>query len=53
MYTALPPLLHPVVINSKYYSGIITELRGAFLSLSLVSLTPKTPNTKLCSEKKS
>ena len=50
MYTAVPPLLHSVAANSKFYPGIITELKGGFSNLNLVSFTPKISNTKLCSE---
>ena len=50
MHIAVPTLLHSVVVNSKLYPGILTELRGALFSLNLVSLTPKISNVKLCSE---
>ena len=51
MYTALPPLLYTVAVNSKSYPGNITELRGDLCSLNLVSLTPKISNVKFCSNK--
>ena len=49
MYVAVPPLLHSVAVDSKLYPGILTELRGALISLSLVSLTLKPSNVKLYS----
>ena len=44
MYIAVPPLLHSVAVNSKLYPYYNSVER------SLVSLTPKISNVKLCSE---
>ena len=37
----VPPLLYSAIVNSKLCTGILTELRGALVSLYLVSLTQK------------
>ena len=50
MDIAVPPLLYPVIVNTKLCTGILTELRGTLVSFYLVSLTLKTSNVKLYSE---
>ena len=32
MYFAVPPVLHSAAVDSKFYLGNITELRGALFS---------------------